>query len=325
MLSPFNIRGVGNAKETGNVFVNAGQQLGSTVDDLNRMSAHIAFRRQGVEAGEAAMRSNGLHYDYTKLTDVEREVMRRIIPFYSWTRKNVPFQLAELAQRPGGVSGSTVKFLDNMRSSGGFVPDSVSEGMAIPMGTEDATGNSRFLTHFGLPIEDAFSMLGTGANPIQRTGEKLAGMTNPLIKMPLEMMAGKQFYSGRHLDDLYSTTGNEATDQILMNSPASRFLTTGRQMLDPRKSILDKAEALLGPAKIADIDTNKARDVAARDFIDKTLKAGDVTKSFETLYVPPDQLANMSPQEMKLYQLYKYMEKQRVAQSKAAKQNVGGP
>jgi len=28
---------------------------------------------------------------------------------------------------------------------------------------------------------------------------------------------------------------------------------------------------------------------------------------------------------MKLYQLYKYMEKQRVAQSKAAKQNVGGP
>jgi hypothetical protein len=316
MLSPLNVRG-------GNVLVKAGQQLGSTVDDLNRMSAHIAFRRQGVEAGEAAMRSRGLHFDYTKMTDVEREVLRRVMPFYSWTRQNVPFQLAELAQRPGGVAGSTVKGLDNMRSQGGFVPDSVSEGMAIPIGGEQADGTSRFLTHFGLPIEDAFSFIGTGASPVQRTGEKLLGMANPLIKMPAELIANKQFYSGRHIDDLYSQTGNPILDQVIMNSPASRFLTTGRQLIDPRKTLLDKAEGLLGPAKIADVDTNKAREVSARDYIDKTLKAGDATKSFETLYVPPDKLATMSPEEMKMYQLYKYLEKQRMAQAKAAKAKQG--
>ena len=323
MLSPLNVRGVGDAAETGNVAVRYGQQLGATVDELHRMSAHIAYARQGVEAGEATARSKALHYDFSRMTDVEREVMRRVIPFYSWTRKNVPFQIAELAQRPGGLAGSTVKGLDNLRSQGGFVPDSVSEGMAIPVGKEDATGTSRFLTHFGLPVEDAFSMIGTGASPIQSTGEKILGMSNPLIKMPAELIANKQFYSGRHIDDLYSRTGNPLLDQVIMNSPASRFLTTGGQLADPRKSLLDKVLGVVGPAKIADVDTNKAREVSARDYIDKTLKAGNAAKSFETLYVPPDQMANMSPEETRMYQLYKYLEQQRMAQAKAAKANQG--
>lgn len=316
------VRGVGDATETTLLPVRMGQELGAAGDDLNRISSYIAHRRGGVEAAEASARSRAAHYDYSKLTDFERNVMRRIIPFYSWSRQNVPYQIAELAARPGGVTGSAVKGLDSLRATGGFVPENVSEGMAIPLGQEE-DGKARFATHFGLPIEDAFSFLGTGGNPIQRSGEKLLGMANPLIKMPAEVIAGKQMYSGRHLEDLYSPTGNILLDQAVMNSPLSRAATTARQAADPRKSWGDFLANFIGPAKFTDVDTVKARELAGRDLITSTLKAGNDARSFETMYVPKENLQNLSPEEMRLYQLYKYLEAKRQADARAAKKKQG--
>jgi hypothetical protein len=244
--------------------------------------------------------------------------MRRVIPFYNWTRKNVPFQLSELAQRPGGMVGSAVKGLDSLRDTEGFLPDQISEGMAIPVGT-NSEGTSRFLTHFGLPVEDAFSFLGTGGEPATRTLEKLAGMTNPLIKGPLETLAGKQMYSGRSLDDLHSLTGSTALEQAIMNSPLSRLYTTSRQMFDPRKDAVDKLMTLTGPAKITDVDTVKQEELAAREVAAAALKGAPGARNFEAMYVKPEMLPYLSPQEMEMYRLYRYLESRRQEQAKAKK------
>jgi len=336
--NPMDIRGVGGDVGSMNPFSSTGklrdetlfrparygQEVGHLGDDLNRMSAFVALRRQGVDAAEAAVRSKAAHYDYSKMTDFEREVMRRVMPFYSFTRKNLPFQLQELASRPGGLVGTAVKQLDSMRSDAGFLPEQVSEGMAIPVGGKGDDGTQRFLTHFGLPVEDAFSMLGTGADPVGRTLEKTGGMLNPLIKGPLEYMAGKQFYSGRALDDLYNVSGSTLLDQAVMNSPLSRVMTTGRQLADDRKSAVDKLLGLVGPAKITDVDTNKARDIAAREIATETLKASPGVSKFENLYVKPEDLASLSPEEFKLYQLYKYLEAQQREAAKKKKAAKAG-
>ncbi len=325
-LNPLDVRGVGFGNPelalrdaTGNPVMKYGQDLGHLGDDLNRMSAFIGLRRQGYSPAEAALRSKAAHYDYTRLSDFEREVMRRVVPFYNWTRQNLPFQLEQLAHTPGGITASAVKGLDNLRQGAGFTPDYISEGIAVPLGRED-DGTQRFLTHFGLPIEDAFSFLGTGGNPVQRTMEKSLGMTNPLIKGPLEILANKQFYSGRSLDDLYSTTGSGLADQVLMNSPASRFLTMGRQVADERKSWGDVASQLLLPAKINDVDTNRARDVAVRQMIEQSLAGQPGVRKFEDISVKPEELPNLSPQEIELYRLYLYLEKRRAQQAKLKKQ-----
>jgi len=46
---------------------------------------------------------------WEKLTGFEREVMRRAVPFYSWTRHNIPRELTALAQNPGGLRGQFAK------------------------------------------------------------------------------------------------------------------------------------------------------------------------------------------------------------------------
>lgn len=330
--NPLDVRGVGGEPGSMNPFsmdgklrdetlfkpVRYGQEVGHLGDDLNRMSAFVALRRQGVDAAEAALRSKAAHYDYSRMTDFEREVMRRLVPFYSFTRQNLPFQLQELAARPGGVAATAVKGLDKLRSTAGFLPEQVSEGMAIPLGGTADDGTQRFLTHFGLPVEDAFSLMGTGADPVQRSLEKAGGMLNPIIKGPLEYLAGKQFYSGRSLDDLRSPTGTDMTllDQVATNSPLSRPLTFLNQMADDRKSLLDKAVLALGPAKMTDVDTIKARDIAAREIATETLKGSAGVSRFENLHVKPEDLAGLTPEQLKLYQLYKYLEAQ---QREAAK------
>jgi hypothetical protein len=40
-------------------------------------------------------------FDYTELTAAEHNVMKRVFPFYSWSRKNIPLQLEMMVKRPG--------------------------------------------------------------------------------------------------------------------------------------------------------------------------------------------------------------------------------
>lgn len=326
MANPLNVRGSGfgtNAagdgagvlgplrQESGNALVRYGQGVGELGDDLNRVSSFIAFRRQGYGAEQAAMKAKAAHYDYSKLTDFEREAMRRVMPFYNWTRQNIPFQLQQLLEHPGGVTASAVKGADDVRAQTGFVPENVASGLAIPLGAEGEDGRQRFLTNTGLPFEDAFGMIGTGGKPVQRTMEKVLGMTNPLIKGPLEYLAGRQFFSGRNLDDLYSVSGNNAAEQAIMNSPLSRFWTMGRQLGDDRKDLGTKALALLGPAKATDIDMEKQRGIAAKEVATKMLEGNSGVRTFSNLYVKPEDLAKLSPEQLQLYSLYQYLEQQR--------------
>ena len=41
-----------------------------------------------------------LLFDYSDVTKFETQVMKRIFPFYTWLRKNIPLQLELLAEKP---------------------------------------------------------------------------------------------------------------------------------------------------------------------------------------------------------------------------------
>lgn len=323
-ITGMGVRGVYGARETTHPYLRYMEEAGHLGDDLNRMSGFLGLRAQGYNPATAALKSKAAHYDYSRLTDFEREAMRRVIPFYNWTRQNVPFQLAELASRPGGITAQAMRLPERLNSADAFVPPSVSQGLAIPVGAE-AEGQQRYLTALGLPAEDAFNWLGTAPTlygSAARTTERLAGMLNPILKLPIELAAGKQMFSGRELDDLYSRTGlGVVPDQLIMNSPAGRAVTTLGQLTDERKDLLTKAMLAAGPFKVSDVDTQKARAAVGKQVIGQSLDEVPAVSTYERLYVPPEKLGMLSPQEMRMYQLYQFLQKE----ARAAAERKKGP
>jgi len=319
--NPLDVSGVAGKTQTTFKPAKAGMEAMEWIDDMNRGAAYIAKRRQGYLPDAAADVANKAQYDYTNLSSFEKSTMRRVMPFYNFTRQNIPAVFEQLMQQPGGKMASTIKAIASMRRDQGFVPEYIGEGLTIPVGQEDETGKQRFLSNFGLPMEDVFGDIATGPSGATRTLQNILSETNPLIKAPLELAAGKQFFSGRELSDLYGSTGNQLLDQALYNSPLSRFITTGRTLIDERKGLLAKALNVLSPVKLTDVDLDKQRGIAARELIEQSLAGNPNIGSFQRLYVKPGDVASLSPEDLLLMRLYTTMEAQR---DKAAKQTAAG-
>jgi hypothetical protein len=241
--------------------------------------------------------------------------MRRVIPFYSWMRHNLPWTLEEIVANPGGVTAQAIKGSTAMRRDQGFVPEYLGEGLAVKLGRED-DGTQRFFTRTGLPWEDFMPFdPGRGAS----AGMDILGQTNPLIKAPLELATGKQFFTGRDLADLSShgLTGLTPVDQAIVNSPLGRFFTTARTLADERKGAGAKALNLLTGARISDVDMEKQRDIEARKLVEEALKGNPNVSRFEQLYVKPENVGNLSPEDVLMYRLYKTLEQKAQERSRA--------
>lgn len=280
-----------------NPLFKAGRATDQYLDDTNRIAAYLAKRRQGFSPEMAKREVLKAHYDYSNLSGFERTYMRRIFPFFSWYRQNMAAMLGDLATKPGGVVGTTLRATASLRGKDpGFVPDWIGSGLAAPIGPEKE-GTQRFLSGLGLPVED----LAQFANPLQMT----LGAINPLAKYGLEQLTGKQFYSGRDLDQLYSRTGlPQPVENLLMNSPAGRFITTGGTLADSRKGVLAKALNTLTGVRISDVDMDKARRQAGQEYLERMLRGRpNVRFTRPVAYVPRNLRDQASEAEMEMVQL----------------------
>jgi len=85
-----------------------GRKFGTGVEDTARLGVFIdQIKKLGIKGADdvekiekAAAHVKKYLFDYTELTDFERKVMKRVFPFYTWLRKNIPVQLESLATKP---------------------------------------------------------------------------------------------------------------------------------------------------------------------------------------------------------------------------------
>jgi hypothetical protein len=281
-------------------------------DDIYNLIKEADFYgriEQGHTPEAAAAAVKAAHGDYSAMTPFERAVMRRVIPFYSWTRHNLPWTLEQLVEQPGGATATAIKMTAGLRKDQGFIPEYIGEGLALPVGQE-SDGTQRFFSRTGLPFEDFMPV--DPSHGLAGMGMDLLGQTNPIIKGPLEYATGKQFYTGRDLADLSDKglTGSTPLDQALMNLPTSRFLTTARTLGDERKDAVAKTLNLLTGARITDVDMDKQRQIAGRQLIEEMMRGNPNVGHFERLSVKPENVQNLSPEELLMMQLYNSLEKQ---------------
>jgi len=208
-----------------------GGELNRQVEFMNRVPMYLYLRKKlGMGAEEAAAKVRQLQVSYDELAPFEKEVMKRLVPFYTWQRKIIPVMLQQVAERPGGVTAQTIRASNTGRSKDEFVPPYVGEGMSVNL------GGDRYLSGLGLPTDqfaDLFVKGPTALGTVKRTGQKFISQTNPLVKGPLETATGINTFTGRPVEESFQhPTKNVLLNQIIHNSPGARLATSERQLED---------------------------------------------------------------------------------------------
>jgi hypothetical protein len=300
-LNPLNIAGVGGRTETRFAPVAGGRELDRVLSDATLGGSYINLRRQGYTPEAAAAETLKAHYDYGNLSQFEKSVMRRVFPFYSWSRQNLPAILSQLLERPGGPVGQAVRLTNDFRDQAGFVPDYLGGQLTLPIG-QDEQGRQRFASRFDLPHESALGDINLGPAGVQDTIAGILSQVNPMLRAPLELAAGRQLSTGRTLGDRPGITGNVVLDELLANSPLGRFASTGQAILADRPA-LDKAVGLVSPMKVSTVDVERQRRAEARDRLDELLQGNPLIRRFESVYARPEDVPSLSPRDFQLLQL----------------------
>lgn len=176
-----------------------------TRENLGRLM-HYLYRRehQGMSPAAAANEVKIAHFDYEDLTPFEQRNLKAFIPFYTWTRKNVPLQIQSIIARPGRVNTYT-KFASEEEQATGVSPGELATSVFQEHPLAFKTPLGYFDPNIGL------SDLARITSP-----QQLSQMVSPFVTVPLQEATNLNFFTGQPLE------GADAAHQL---TPAPGFLS----------------------------------------------------------------------------------------------------
>tara|TARA_R110002094_G_scaffold145203_1_gene134595 strand:- start:9459 stop:15614 length:6156 start_codon:yes stop_codon:yes gene_type:complete len=198
------------------LFDNAALRLGvgaaSHIENRFRMAAFIDSLVKGkVEIGKdavitgyqaAAMHMKRVFYDYGDMSAFERSWVRRAIPFYSWSRHNIPRMLQTMVTDPvkhfrlnqffheietGVTEGNPPGEND--------LPDWIKKRYGIII---DKLDNGSYVIKTGdgvLPFTDGYKMLGG-----ESFGQMILDGITPIVKLPIEQLMNHSSFNDRPIE-----------------------------------------------------------------------------------------------------------------------------
>ena len=331
------IRGVLGASETMFAPVAAGEDANYYVEGMNRLSPWLHELSKGTDPMVAKLKVGAAQVDYAAkaFTPLERTWMTRLMPFYKFSSRQIPYVVRELWEHPRGLTGTAIQAATRARDPGSALPEYVSESTAIPL-PSGVTGQQRYLTGLGLMHEDPLKLLSPD---LSKTGQELLGRMNPFLKSPIEYATGQTFFQrGRRLEDVDPLLGRIASnirglaepakvaadreafkfgmegpvlgearvlmEQAAANSPFARLFTTVRKLTDPRKrmsenlpipGLLPMAELVSG-VKVTDVSP-AAQDAILREATKDVIRKTPGSRVFEKVYFSKEEKAKMAPDE----------------------------
>jgi hypothetical protein len=176
--------------------------LGNNVATRGVYAANSRMERvlRGAAGMDAAAKTDSLdgiyesvfkaHFDYSDLNRFEVNVMKRVSPFYTWTRKNLPLQMEMLFKNPKAYNRYQI-FKSNIEAvtpEEDLVPTWMKDRLNIRLPFTNKDGQMYILPD--LP----FTSLNMFTN-----ADELAGQINPVIKTPIEMLMNRKMYFGKSI------------------------------------------------------------------------------------------------------------------------------
>lgn len=179
-------------------FLRKTMEFGQVREDWARIAHYIARRREGWNPMEAFRDVIKYHYNYGidgpgALSDFERAIPNRIFFFYRWFRNNIPGSIRNLLEHFGKHVGAA-KVLRTIESSvpgyDRYMPEWMRERGPIKV-LKGKKGTEYFLTQAWWPFVELTELTRPGKAFIERLA--------PLIRIPMEVATGREFYYDRPL------------------------------------------------------------------------------------------------------------------------------
>ncbi len=203
---------------------------------LHALDQEVPKSKNFVDASVAAgKRVRKYNIDYGSLSSTEKNYVNRVIPFYSFMRKNLPLQMELLFTKPGFMAGYAKGqnllqgVLGTQDDNGDYlVPDWIrnSAPVRVALAKQEANspiskllaqvagakeGEATFLPTVGglTPLQDVANVLepinsAISQGPVagmQEAAGRVVNMATPMIKAPVEMATGRSLYTGGKIDN----------------------------------------------------------------------------------------------------------------------------
>jgi len=202
-----------------NPVVDAGFAVGSTIEQNaraavfidklrkarknipNKNSKHKYYNPETGKLERVSDKGSAIHYasqetkkalfDYSDLSVFEQQVLKRFIPFYTWSRKNIPAQFNSLVTNPQRLETLQIARAQ-LEHSGGGAPENEDIGPfwrnRVPLFLGKETDN----------VRKVFSLLNYAPiADIERLGhpkEMLIEMVSPILREPFEQLFNYDMY-----------------------------------------------------------------------------------------------------------------------------------
>lgn len=169
----------------------ANRAVGSTFENNARLAHFIQRIKEGHTIDDAAMSVKKFLFDYGDLTEIEKGIFKRFVPFYTWTRKNIPLQFEALFKQPAKFA-SIVKGQKTIESqvekpNEKYLGDYIKDNIGVRVGSDNKGNTHYFLLGNWLPAAQAIDFLS-------QPTENFIASVSPFIKTPAELWANKSTF-----------------------------------------------------------------------------------------------------------------------------------
>lgn len=189
--------------------------VGNFIETQQKATAYLTALRQGKTVEQALDLATRAGFDYRALTKFESKFMRRLIPFYSFTRKNAEMQLKVLGENPQRINQIMVA-IDNLgerpsQEERGKLPEYLQGQFATKL-DDTAEGRKQYMSGYGTAVEAFADTL----DPKGFVSQKVQQFNAP-VKTVLESGLGVDAFREKQIKDVWDAKEYRAMPTVVKN------------------------------------------------------------------------------------------------------------
>ena len=218
---------IGKGKLAG--FFSKGSDLGTRIEVKDKLAVFVDQLSKNIGATDAANKVRFTLFDYAQLTDFEKQYMKPMMAFYTWSKKNFQSFFTTWAKDPKKLyvidkMFSSLKGLsdDTGTDIQDLLPDYMKDMYTISFGNGETVGSVYGL---GTNIEAIGDILG---NTPKDTLNNIVSMLAPSERVPIELLTNYSFFKEAPITDdtsAYTFRNLPATMKTLLGVDETQYTT----------------------------------------------------------------------------------------------------